>query len=68
MGLAGTVRRGGIDEGRGGMGNAKGSKAGEQSRNIPRVGDREGTVRAVMVEREAEEGGSDGVGFDVIQS
>jgi hypothetical protein len=50
------------------MGNAKGSKAGEQSRNIPRVGDREGTVRAVMVEREAEEGGSDGVGFDVIQS
>ncbi len=50
------------------MGNTKGSKAGEQSRHIARVGDREGTGRAVMLERETEEGRSDGVGFDVVQS
>ena len=49
------------------MGNTKGTKASEESGDIAGIGDSECVLGAVVMEREAEKFGGDGVGFDVVQ-
>ncbi len=49
------------------MGNTKGTKASEKSGDIAGIGDSESVLGAVVLEREAEKFGGDGVGFDVIE-
>ncbi len=48
------------------MGDTKGTKASEESGYITRIGDSKCVLGAVVLEREAEKFGSDGVGFDVV--
>ena len=49
------------------MGNTKGTKASEKSGDIAGIGDSECVLGAVVLEREAEILGSDGVSFDVVE-
>ncbi len=48
------------------MFDAKGTEASEESGDVARVGDSEGVIGAVVLEGEAEEFGSTGVGFDMV--
>ncbi len=48
------------------MRDTKGTKASEESGNVSGIGDSEGVLGAVVLEREAEKFGSDGVGFDMV--
>ena len=48
------------------MGNTKGTKASEKSGDIAGIGDSECVLGAVVLEREAEILGSDGVSFYVV--
>jgi hypothetical protein len=48
------------------LGNTIRAEVSEQGGDVTRVGDREGTVVAVVGEGKAEKGRGDGVGFNVI--
>ena len=67
LGGTGPVGWGGVYEGGGSGGNTKGTKASEESGDIAGIGDSECVLGAVVMEREAEKFGGDGVGFDVVQ-
>ena len=66
-GGTGAVGRWCVNERGGGVFDAKGTEASEESGDVTRVGDSEGTAGAVMGEGKAEKGRGDGVSFDVIK-
>ncbi len=65
-GGTGAVGRWCVNERGGGVFDAKGTEASEESGDVTRVGDSEGVVGAVVLEGEAQKFGSEGVGFDMV--